>query len=47
MTTYLWSLVVALDQFANALLAPAHRACMNEYNRGSRIKNKTVVTHAE
>ena len=23
------------------------RACMNEYNRGSRIKNKTRVTHAE
>ena len=28
MTTYLWSLVVALDQFANALLAPALNAVL-------------------
>jgi hypothetical protein len=25
----------------------AHRACMNEYNRERRSKNKTRVTHAE
>ena len=45
MTAYLWNFLVALDQLANALLAPALNAVLRP--TAARIKNKTRVAHAE